>query len=59
MMAIVVGLVAGAAVGFGYYKLVGCASGACPLTSNPWIATVYGAVMGALVAASLSGGGSS
>ncbi|MHC5058250.1 MAG: DUF6132 family protein [Planctomycetota bacterium] len=53
----VAGLVAGAALGFGYYKLVGCASGACPLTSNPWVATVYGAVMGALVAASFSGGG--
>ncbi|MHC4251620.1 MAG: DUF6132 family protein [Planctomycetota bacterium] len=57
MIAVALGLVAGAALGFGYYKLVGCASGACPLTSNPWIATVYGAVIGALVAASLSGGG--
>jgi hypothetical protein len=57
VIAVALGLVAGAALGFGYYKLVGCASGACPLTSNPWIATVYGAVIGALVAASLSGGG--
>jgi hypothetical protein len=56
MIAIAAGLVIGAALGFGYYKFVGCASGACPLTSNPWIATIYGAVVGALVAASLSGG---
>ena len=58
MIAIVVGLVLGATLGLGYCKLIGCASGACPLTSNPWIATVYGAVIGALVAASFSGGGS-
>ncbi|MCC6808556.1 MAG: YtxH domain-containing protein [Deltaproteobacteria bacterium] len=36
----------GGALGFGYYKLVGCRSRACLLTSNPWVATIYGAVMG-------------
>ena len=38
----------GAALGFGYYKLVGCSSGACPITSNPYISTLFGAVMGFL-----------
>ncbi len=56
MIAIAIGIGVGAALGFGYYKLVGCASGACPITSNPWIATAYGAVVGALAAASLSQG---
>jgi hypothetical protein len=43
------GLVIGAAAGFAYYKLVGCSTGACPITSNPWISTIYGGVLGLLV----------
>jgi hypothetical protein len=50
MIKIIVGVIIGAALGFGYYKLVGCASGTCPITSNPWISTLYGAVMGAVIA---------
>jgi hypothetical protein len=50
MIRIVIGIVIGAILGFGYYKLVGCSSGTCPITSNPWISTLYGAVMGAVVA---------
>jgi Family of unknown function (DUF6132) len=41
--------VGGAVLGFGYYKLVGCRSGTCPITSNPHISTFFGAVMGFLV----------
>ena len=49
------GVVIGAALGFAYYKLVGCSTGACPLTSNPWVATIYGAVLGAVVSLSFGG----
>jgi hypothetical protein len=45
----VLGILAGGVFGFGLYKLVGCSTGACPLTANPWISTVYGAVMGFLI----------
>ncbi len=38
----------GAALGYGYHRFVGCSSGACPITANPYISTVYGAVMGYL-----------
>ena len=41
--------VVGAIAGFLYYRLVGCASGACPITSNPYISTVYGGVIGILL----------
>jgi hypothetical protein len=50
---IVIGLVFGGVLGFAYYKLVGCSSGACPLTSNPFLSTIYGSVVGALVASSV------
>ena len=55
MLRILIGPVIGAVLGFGYYRLVGCASGTCPITSNPWASTIYGAVMGFLVA-NMSGG---
>lgn len=42
-------VVGGAVLGFAYHKLVGCRSGACPITANPYISTIYGAVMGFLV----------
>lgn len=48
----ILGAVIGAAVGFAFYKFVGCRSGACPLTGNPWIATVWWGVIGTMVAMS-------
>ncbi|MFO0605086.1 MAG: DUF6132 family protein [Polyangiales bacterium] len=41
----------GAGLGYAWHRVVGCATGACPITANPYTATLYGAVMGALVAA--------
>jgi len=40
------GLVMGAILGFLYYYYIGCASGTCAITSNPYKSTVYGAIMG-------------
>ncbi len=45
----------GAAAGFAYYYYIGCASGTCPITGNPWISTAYGAVMGWLLVSGGSG----
>lgn len=36
----------GGALGFAYYHFVGCRTGTCPITSNPWISTGYGALFG-------------
>lgn len=45
-------IVVGAVLGFAYQRVVGCRTGTCPITSNPYISTFYGALMGYL----LSGG---
>ena len=54
ILRILVGVIVGGGLGFGWYKLVGCSTGSCPLTSNPVISTIYGAVVGALVAGSFN-----
>lgn len=48
-MRLVIGAVVGGILGFSWYRLVGCSTGACPITSNPWISTFYGAAVGALI----------
>lgn len=40
----------GAGLGFAYYYFIGCYSGTCPISSNPYISTLYGFVMGAVLA---------
>jgi hypothetical protein len=42
----------GAVLGFSWHQLAGCSSGTCPLTSHPLISTLYGKVVGALMAVS-------
>lgn len=39
----------GGAAGFAYYAFIGCASGTCPITSNPYISTGYGALIGIIL----------
>ena len=43
---VVLPIIIGAIGGFAYYHFVGCASGTCPITSNPYISTSYGAIFG-------------
>jgi hypothetical protein len=50
---LIVGMALGGVVGFALYRFVGCASGACPLTSNPWLSTFYGIIMGALLSGAM------
>jgi hypothetical protein len=52
ILRIIIGIIVGGGLGFAYYKFVGCPSGTCPLTSNPVISTIYGAVLGVLLATS-------
>jgi hypothetical protein len=43
------GTITGAIVGFFYWKLIGCSSGTCAITSKPINSTIYFAMVGALV----------
>jgi Family of unknown function (DUF6132) len=38
----------GGTVGYLYYHFIGCVSGHCPITGNPYISTGYGAAIGML-----------
>lgn len=50
MLRIALFAVGGALAGWLYYRFVGCRSGACPLTSNPIVSSLYGAALGVLFA---------
>ncbi len=50
ILSYVIGGIIGAGAGYLYYYFVGCPSGQCPITANPWSATVYGVVLGLLIA---------
>ncbi len=40
----------GGLIGFGWYKLMGCQTGACPVSANPWFMTAMGIAVGLLSA---------
>ncbi|MBK8572298.1 MAG: hypothetical protein KA743_08465 [Geothrix sp.] len=46
------GLLIGGLLGYGWHRLVGCSTGACPLTATPLRGIGYGAFMGLLWALS-------
>ncbi len=44
-----IGLVVGALGGWIYYTEIGCTSGTCAITSNPYMSIIWGALMGYLL----------
>jgi hypothetical protein len=44
----IVPVVIGAILGYSYYFFIGCKSGACPIQSNPYLSTAYGALLGVI-----------
>jgi Family of unknown function (DUF6132) len=51
----IVGIIAGASVGFAYWYFIGCNSGSCAITSSPINSTIYGGVMAVLLINAFSG----
>ena len=48
-------ILGGAAVGYLYYRLVGCSPGSCVITANPWSSMLYMGLIGFLLSIALSG----
>ncbi|HYX07081.1 MAG TPA: hypothetical protein VE912_10150 [Bacteroidales bacterium] len=44
------GLLIGGIAGYAYYHFVGCNSGTCAITSNPYNSTIFGMIAGGLIA---------
>lgn len=44
-----IGALVGAAAGLLYWKYIGCLTGTCAITSNPFRSTIYFAVMGSVL----------
>ncbi len=47
---VVLTTLAGGLAGYLYWAKIGCTSGGCPITSDPWVTTGFGALMGASLA---------
>jgi len=46
---LILGIFLGGLLGYLYYYYVGCSSGTCPITANPWYSTLYGTLIGGLL----------
>lgn len=44
-----IGIIVGSFGGFLYYYFIGCTSGSCPITSNPYASILYGALFGGVL----------
>lgn len=50
-----IGIIVGGIAGFLYWNYIGCESGACAITSNKYISTGYGALLGSLLFSTIAG----
>ncbi len=49
MTRVIIGMVAGGLLGYAAYRFMGCSTGACALTANPWTSTLIGVIFGAVM----------
>jgi hypothetical protein len=43
------GIVIGSIAGYLYYHFIGCSSGSCPITGNPFLSSAWGGLLGLFV----------
>jgi hypothetical protein len=46
------GAIIGSTVGFMYYYFIGCTSGHCAITSNPYMSILWGGLLGVFIVSS-------
>lgn len=49
---LLLGLVLGGGLGYAWHLAVGCPTGGCPITANPYTSVLYGMLMGGLLTSS-------
>lgn len=45
----IIAVITGGLLGFAYYRFIGCRSGSCPITGNPYFSVLWGAILGFLI----------
>jgi len=45
----IIGVLVGGIGGYFYWLKIGCASGTCPITSSPFMSTIWGVLMGGTI----------
>lgn len=50
MKKFIIASIIGGILGYIYYKTIGCSSGTCPITSNPYASIIYGVIIANLIA---------
>jgi len=52
MFRILIGAGVGSAVGWAIYRFIGCSTGACPITSNPYLSIILFGLIGLMLSVS-------
>jgi Family of unknown function (DUF6132) len=55
ILILIISILIGGGLGWLYYHFIGCNSGSCPITSNPWSSIIFGAVISYLFLPNLLG----
>jgi hypothetical protein len=49
ILKVILGAILGGASGYALYYYIGCKTGTCPITANPWLSTLWGISLGILI----------